>query len=85
LKNIPDYVLKRKKQGWFLPEKDFLFDFFKDNIFELFSIKNYQTEKIFNFEKIYELYFSGYNRKFPRKELTTILMFKIWYDKVINC
>lgn len=84
-KNLPNYVLKRKKRGWFLPERDFLNDFLKKNIFEIFSIQNSQTNFMFNYKKIYEIYFTQGINKFPRYEFITILMFEIWYQKMLDC
>lgn len=84
-KDLPNYVLNRKKRGWFLPETSFLNDFLKKNIFEIFSIEDYDTNYIFNYKKIYEIYFTQSIFKFPRYEFITILMFKLWLNKVMKC
>ena len=84
-KDLPNYILRRKKRGWFLPEQKFLNDFLKKNIFEIFSIKDYSSNDIFDYKKIYEIYFTQDINKFPRYEFITLLMFKIWHDKMSKC
>ena len=83
--DLPDYILKRKKRGWFLPEQNILKDFLKKNIFDIFSISDYDKNYIFDYKKIYEIYFTQETIKFPKYQFITILFFKIWFDKMIKC
>lgn len=81
---LPEYILKRKKKGWFLPEQNLLNDFFKKNIFDIFAIQH-SNSSVFNYKKIYEYYFTQKIEKLPRYEFITILFFEIWYKRMINC
>lgn len=84
-KDLPSYILKRKKKGWFLDEKKIINDCMNKNIHDLFTINNNKDLNIFNTESLENIFFSKRNSKFPKYEFITILMFKIWYNLVLEC
>ena len=84
LKFIPDYIIKRKKQGWFSPESIFLRSYLKSYFDEMFEKENIANQKIFNHEKLYEMFEKHNNGSYYKKELITIFTFQIWYDQIIN-
>ena len=82
---IPNYIKNRKKIGWFTPDKIFLdsnLETIKNHIFIKDIIKN---QEIFNYEQL-ELLFNSYKKDghLLKKEITTIILFQIWYNKVLS-
>lgn len=82
---IPKYIKNRKKAGWFTPDRIFL-DYnlktIRNDIFQKNQIKN---QEIFNTENL-DNFFNSYDEKgfLIKKELTTIIFFQIWYNKVLS-
>ncbi len=82
---IPKYIKKRKKIGWFTPDRIFLdtnLEKIKNDLFQKTEIKN---QGIFNIEKL-NLFFNSYKEKgyLIKKEITTVILFQIWYNKVLS-
>ena len=82
---LPRYIKKRKKIGWFSPDKLFLdsnLDSLRDTLFQQNEIENQQ---IFN-QKNLNLLFDSYSDKgfLIKREITTIILFQCWYNKVIS-
>ena len=82
---LPRYIKKRKKIGWFSPDKLFLdsnLDSLRDNLFPQNEVENQQ---IFN-QKNLNLLFDSYGDKgfLIKREITTIILFQCWYNKVIS-
>ena len=82
---IPDYVKNRKKNGWFTPDRIFLdsnLESIRDHSFAKDKINN---QEIFNLEYL-ELLFNSYKKLgyLLKKEITTIILFQIWYNKVLS-
>ena len=82
---IPDLIKKRKKTGWFTPDQMFLQNNFSRIISDVFSEEKIRKQKIFNEVELYKFFnsfkFLGYKIK---RELITIILFQIWYDKVLK-
>ena len=82
---IPNYVKNRKKTGWFTPDRIFLdsnLESLRDHFFVKDEIEN---QEIFNLEYL-ELLFNSYKKDgyLLKKEITTIILFQIWYNKVLS-
>ena len=84
LKFIPDYIIKRKKHGWFSPESIFLRSYLKSYFDEIFEKEKIEYQKIFNHEKLYEMFEKHNKGSYYKKELITIFTFQIWYDQIID-
>ncbi len=63
IKNIPKFITKRKKHGWFSPESFYLRSYLKDFFFETFNEENIKKQKIFNTKEVYKLYDDHYSKK----------------------
>ena len=48
IKDIPKFITKRKKHGWFSPESFYLRNYLKDFFFETFNEEDIKKQKIFN-------------------------------------
>ena len=84
-KSIPKYIRNRKKNGWFTPDRIFLdtnLSKIRDNVFKKNEIQN---QGIFD-EKNLNIFLDSYNHKgfLIKKEITTIILFQIWYNKVLS-
>jgi len=82
---IPKYIKNRKKTGWFTPDRIFLdsnLEKIRNDIFQKNDIKN---QEIFN-EKNLNSLLNTYNKNgfLLKKEITTIILFQIWYNKVLS-
>jgi len=85
IKDIPKFVKKRKKHGWFSPESFYLRNYLKDFFFETFNEENVKNQKIFNSKEIFKLYNDHYSqRKYYKNEILTLLSFQTWYNKVLK-
>ena len=74
-----------KKTGWFTPDRIFLdsnLESLRDHFFVKDEIEN---QEIFNLEYL-ELLFNSYKKDgyLLKKEITTIILFQIWYNKVLS-
>ena len=79
--NLPDYVLKRKKSGWFLPEKRIINDFLNiglENVFE--NNKTNLLEK----DLMIDIILNNKFKTFSKYQIITVLMLQIWYNKIMQ-
>jgi len=88
LKNIgilPKYITRRPKTGWFSPEKIFLDNNLNSIINDFFDETNIKNQQIFNYSILIN-FFKSYEQKTFRikREMITIILFQIWYNKVLN-
>ena len=81
---IPDFIKKRKKTGWFTPDQIFLQNNLKSIISDIFPNEKIKEQNIFNKKELYS-FFNSYNIYGYRikREIITIILFQIWYDKVL--
>ncbi len=79
--DLPKYILKRKKKGWFLDDKKILKDFLSKNIYDVFK-SNQNESGIFDEKNLSNLINENNINKYS---LITVIMFKLWYRKVIDC
>ncbi len=84
LKFIPDYIVNRKKHGWFSPESIYLRNYLKNLFNETFEKNKIIDQNIFNHDKVNDMYEKHNKGGYYKKELITILTFQIWYDRLIN-
>jgi len=84
-RNIPDFVLNRKKHGWFSPDNYYLKNSLKDFFLETFNKEKLDKQNIFNYESVTKLFNKHISNKFYNKlELITLLAFQSWYDQVLK-
>jgi len=83
--NIPDFVLNRKKHGWFSPDNYYLKNSLKYFFLEIFNEKKLDKQKIFNYEAVSKLFSEHIsNKSYNKLELITLLAFQNWYDHVLK-
>ena len=82
---LPKYIINRPKLGWFYPEKIFLDNHLRSIIKDFFTEKKIREQNVFNYDNLLNL-FNEYPKKTYRikRELLTITLFQIWYDKILN-
>ena len=84
-RNIPDFVLNRKKHGWFSPDNYFLRNNLKNFFLETFSKTKLDKQNIFNYESIKDLFNKHITGKsYNKSELITLLAFQSWYDQLLK-
>ena len=84
-RNIPDFVLNRKKHGWFSPDNYFLGNNLKNFFLETFSKTKLDKQNIFNYESIKDLFNKHISGKsYNKSELITLLAFQSWYDQLLK-
>jgi len=84
-KNIPDFVLNRKKHGWFSPDNYYLKNSLKDFFLETFNKTKLNKQNIFNYESVTKLFNKHIsNKSYNKSELITLLAFQSWYDQVLK-
>lgn len=79
--NLPDYVLKRKKSGWFLPEKRIINDFLNIGLESIF--KNNKTN-LLEKDLIIDMILNNKFKTFSKYQVITVLMLQIWYNKIMQ-
>ena len=85
IKDIPKFITKRKKHGWFSPESFYLRNYLKDFFFETFNEEDIKKQKIFNLKEVYKLYDDHYSKKkYYKNQILSLLSFQAWYNKVLN-
>lgn len=85
IKDIPKFITKRKKHGWFSPESFYLRNYLKDFFFETFNEEDIKKQKIFNTKEVYKLYDDHYSKKkYYKNQILSLLSFQAWYNKVLN-
>jgi asparagine synthase (glutamine-hydrolysing) len=84
-RNIPDFILNRKKHGWFSPDNYFLRNNLKNFFLETFSKKKLDKQNIFNYESVKDLFNKHISGKsYNKSELITLLAFQSWYDQILE-
>lgn len=81
---IPNYIIKRKKHGWFSPESIFLRNYLKSSFDKTFEKNKIVDQKIFNHVELFDMFNKHKEGSYYKKELITIFTFQIWYDQIIN-
>ena len=88
LKNInvlPKYILNRPKIGWFSPDRIFLDTHLESIIKDFFDEKKIKKQNIFNYHNLINFFKQYKIQGFKiKRQLITIILFQIWYDKIIN-
>ncbi len=81
-KHIPDYIIKRKKQGFAIPVTKWLKHELKDILLQ-YTSKNYiQNQGIFQYNFIEKLVQNHLNETWDNKKLLwNLLVFQLWYEK----
>ncbi len=80
---LPNYISKRKKKGWIQPEKIFLDKNLNKILKENFQEDTIKKQNLFNCSQIFKLFNLPIEKKYLfKRELMTIVMFQIWYNKV---
>ena len=85
-KHVPVFIKNRKKSGWFTPDNIFLSDNLGKIIKNIFSNKQINDQGIFKSKEL-NIFFNSFeqqNYKIKR-ELITIILFQVWYNKVLKC
>ena len=82
---VPKYIQNRKKTGWFNPENIFLETNLEKIISDVFVKNEIKNQDIFN-QKNLDLFFNSFKEKgfLLKREITTIILFQIWYNKVLS-
>ena len=82
---IPKYIKNRKKTGWFTPENMFLETNLTKIISDVFVKNEIKNQDIFN-QKNLDYFFNSFKEKgfLLKREITTIILFQIWYNKVLS-
>ena len=82
---LPKYILNRPKTGWFSPERIFLDNHLKKIIKDFFTQSKINEQSIFNYNNLIK-FFDEYPKKTYKikKQILIIILFQIWYDKVLN-
>lgn len=83
-KMIPEYIKNRKKNGWFTPDRIFLDLNLKNIRDEIFNKNEIINQGIFNIENL-NYFLDTYKTKgyLIKKQITTIILFQIWFNKVL--
>jgi asparagine synthase (glutamine-hydrolysing) len=79
--DLPNYVLNRKKSGWFLPEKKIIDDFLNSGIEHVFTN---DANNLFNKDLIINSIKKNKFEIFSKYQIITLLMLQIWYNKVLQ-
>ena len=85
-KHVPVFIKNRKKSGWFTPDNIFLSENLGKIIKNIFSNKEINDQGIFKSKEL-NIFFNSFeqqNYKIKR-ELITIILFQVWYNKVLKC
>ena len=82
---IPEYIKNRKKNGWFTPENIFLETNLTKIINDVFVKNEIKNQEIFD-QKNLNSFFNSFKQKgfLLKREITTIILFQIWYNKVLS-
>jgi asparagine synthase (glutamine-hydrolysing) len=84
-KNIPDFILNRKKSGWFSPDNYYLKNNLKDFFQETFEQSKINNQNILNYKSVIKLFDQHIsNISYNKSELITLLAFQNWYDQVLK-
>lgn len=84
-KNIPNFILNRKKYGWFSPDNYYLKNNLKDFFYETFEQSKINRQNILNYKSVIKLFDQHIsNISYNKSELITLLAFQTWYDQVLE-
>jgi asparagine synthase (glutamine-hydrolysing) len=84
-KNIPNFILNRKKHGWFSPDNYYLKNSLKDFFLETFNKTKLDKQNIFNYVSVIRLFKNHISEtSYNKSELLTLLAFQSWYDQVLK-
>ena len=84
-KNIPSFILNRKKHGWFSPDNYYLKNSLKDFFLETFNKTKLDKQNIFNYGSVIRLFKNHISEtSYSKSELLTLLAFQSWYDQVLK-
>ena len=84
-KNIPNFILNRKKHGWFSPDNYYLKNSLKDFFLDTFNKTKLNKQNIFNYESIIRLFKDHISdTSYNKSELVILLAFQSWYDQVLK-
>ena len=84
-KNIPSFILNRKKHGWFSPDNYYLKNSLKDFFLETFNKTKLDKQNIFNYGSVIRLFKNHISdTSYNKSELVTLLAFQSWYDQVLK-
>ena len=84
-KNIPSFILNRKKHGWFSPDNYYLKNSLKDFFLETFNKTKLDKQNIFNYRSVIRLFKNHISEtSYSKSELLTLLGFQSWYDQVLK-
>ena len=83
---IPSYIKNRKKNGWFTPDNIFLEKNLNKIVNDIFLSSQISEQGIFDKHKLIE-FFKSFDQKGYRikREIITIVLFQIWFNKVLKC
>ena len=71
--------------GWFSPENIFLDLNLKKLISNFFNEEKITRQNIFDYKELLNFFNSYANKGYLiKRELLTIIIFQIWYDKILN-
>ena len=84
-KIVPKYIQNRKKTGWFTPDRIFLDSNLKKIRQDFFQNDKIKHQGIFKEDNLIH-FLNSYDDKgyLIKKEVTTIILFQIWYNKVVS-
>lgn len=84
-KNIPNFILNRKKHGWFSPESFYLKNSLRNFFLETFNKSQLDKQNIFNYKVIIKLFKEHLsNIRYHKSELMILLAFQSWYNQVLK-
>ena len=82
---LPNYIKKRRKMGWFSPERIFLDLNLEKIIKKFFKEEDIKKQNIFEYSELISFLNSYHQKGFIiKKEIITILLFQIWYNKILS-
>ncbi len=82
---IPKSILIRKKHGFDVPLKEWLFNELRELVFDYLSPEKILRENLFNYDFIKHMLNCFYSNKYDySKQIWSLLNFEIWYDIFIN-
>ena len=90
LKNLnvlPQYIKKRKKIGWFAPEKYFMLLNFNKITNLFFEKEKIIKQEIFNYEylkKNFDFFTNNKDGYLIKNQILSLIIFQIWYRNIIN-
>lgn len=82
---LPDEIINRPKKGFNMPVAYWLLGDLRDLTLDMLSESRLKRQNLFNYHYVKQLLDEHFARqKDNRKELWTLLVFQLWYDKYIE-